>query len=72
MLREADLIWSGTEAEAYLRVAGLRYLLLRTHEWSDEVVERVRQSLREPAGEEDTMVHRLRKELRRTGPHRRR
>ncbi len=64
MLREADLIGSGTETEAYLRVAGLRYLLLRTHEWSDEVVERLRQELRRPAGEEDTMVHRLRKELR--------
>jgi hypothetical protein len=48
MVREADLIGSGTETEAYMRVAGLRYLLLRTHEWSDE----------------DTMVHRLRKELR--------
>jgi hypothetical protein len=64
MLRDADLIGSGTEAEAYMRVAGLRYLLLRTHEWSDDVVERLRDALRRPSPDEDTMVHRLRKELR--------
>jgi hypothetical protein len=64
MLRDADLIGSGTETEAYMRVAGLRYLLLRTHEWNDEVVERIRDSLRRPSRDEDTMVHRLRKELR--------
>jgi hypothetical protein len=63
MLREADLIGSGTETEAYLRVAGLRYLLLRTHEWNDEIVERIRDSLRHSSKDEDTMVHRLRKEL---------
>jgi hypothetical protein len=67
MLRESGLIGSGTEAEAYMRVAGLRYLLLRTHEWSDDVVERLRESLRRPGDEEDTMVHRLRRELRRGG-----
>jgi hypothetical protein len=64
MLREADLIGSGTETEAHMRVSGLRFLLLRTHEWSDEVVERLRESLRDRARDEDTMVHRLRKELR--------
>jgi hypothetical protein len=63
MVREADLIGSGTETEAYMRVAGLRYLLLRTHEWSDDVVERLREALRHPSPDEDTMVHRLRKEL---------
>jgi hypothetical protein len=31
-----------TQAEAYMRLAGQRYLLLRTHEWSDEVVNRLR------------------------------
>ena len=40
MLREADLIGDGTETEAYMRVAHERYLLLRTHEWDDDVVER--------------------------------
>lgn len=64
MLREADLIGSGSETEAYMRVAGLRYLLLRTHEWSDDVVERLRDALQKPSADEDTMVHRLRKELR--------
>jgi hypothetical protein len=64
MLREADLIGPGTDAEAYMRVAGLRYLLLRTHEWSDDVVERLREALEHPSPDEDPMVHRLRKELR--------
>jgi hypothetical protein len=63
-LRELDLIGRATETEAYLRVTGLRYLLLRTHEWSDEVVDRLREELRRPSSMEDTMVHRLRKELR--------
>src|SRR5207249_4642865 len=64
MLREFDLIGKGTETEAYMRVTGLRYLLLRTHEWSDDVVDRLREELKHPSSGEDTMVHRLRKELR--------
>jgi hypothetical protein len=31
-----------TPAEAYIRVAGQRYLLLRTHEWSDDVIDQLR------------------------------
>src|SRR3954452_2334584 len=31
-----------TPADAYLRVAGARYRLLRTHEWSDDVLAQVR------------------------------
>jgi hypothetical protein len=46
MLREADLIGTGTEAEAYLRVARERYRLMRTHEWSDEIVARLREPRR--------------------------
>jgi hypothetical protein len=46
MLREADLIGKGTETDAYLRVANERWLLLRTHEWDDAVIERLRQELR--------------------------
>jgi hypothetical protein len=42
MLREADLIGDGTEAEAYLRVACDRYRLIRAHEWSDEIIARLR------------------------------
>ncbi len=63
MLREADLMGHGTETEAYMRVATLRYLLLRTHEWDDEVIERLRGELERPSLDEDTMVRRLRKEL---------
>jgi hypothetical protein len=33
-----------TETDAYLRVAADRYLLLRTHEWSDEVLDRLRRA----------------------------
>lgn len=44
-LREADLIGDGTEADAYLRVSCDRYMLLRTHEWGDEVIARLRERL---------------------------
>ena len=65
MLREADLIRHGmTETEAYMRVAHLRYLLLRTHDWDDAVIEAVRHDLEAPGIEEDTMVRTLRRELR--------
>ncbi|MDT4945205.1 MAG: hypothetical protein QOH14_1938 [Pseudonocardiales bacterium] len=43
MLKDADLLGSGTEAEAYLRVARERYRLIRTHEWSDEVIRSLQQ-----------------------------
>jgi hypothetical protein len=64
MLREAGLTRRGTETESYMRVAHLRYLLMRTHEWDDEVIDRVREELERPSFEDDTMVKRLRKELR--------
>jgi len=41
MLREAGLVRGCTETEAYLSVAEERYRLLRTHDWSDEVLQRV-------------------------------
>jgi len=41
MLREAGLVGDRTDAEAYMRIAGERYWLLRTHEWSDEVLQQV-------------------------------
>ena len=63
MLREADLIGRGTETEAYMRIVALRYLLLRTHESNDEVLERLREELQRPVRDEDTMEHRLRSEL---------
>jgi len=40
-LREAGLIGSSTETEAYLRVAADRYRLLRTHSWSEDVLQRL-------------------------------
>ena len=40
MLRDAD-VGAGTETERYLRLAMLRFLLLHTHEWTDEVIERL-------------------------------
>ena len=46
MLREADMVGEETEADAYLRVSAQRYRLLFTHEWSESVLERLRQSRR--------------------------
>jgi hypothetical protein len=43
MLREADLLGSGTPADAYLRIACRRYRLMRTHEWSEEILTRLRE-----------------------------
>jgi hypothetical protein len=42
MLREAGLIGSRGETQSYMKVAAARYRLLRTHEWSEEIVERLR------------------------------
>ena len=65
MLREADLIGTMTEAEAYTRVVSLRYLLLRTHRWDEEILERLREELRRKAPrDEDTLTHMLRRDLR--------
>lgn len=44
MLREAQLLGEGTEAEGYLRVARERYRLMRTHDWNDEVIRRLREA----------------------------
>jgi hypothetical protein len=46
MLRAADLIGSRTEAEAYMRVAAERYRLIMTHDWNDEVIDRLRRTIR--------------------------
>ena len=45
MLKAGELIERGeTEADAYMRVAAMRYRALRTHEWSDEVLEELRRA----------------------------
>ena len=54
----------GTEAERYLRIAMLRYLLLQTHEWTDDLVGRLLGEARAPGAEDDTMVHQILKEMR--------
>jgi hypothetical protein len=41
MLREADLVGSSTETEAYMRVSSQRYRLLRTHRWDEEVIKAI-------------------------------
>ena len=46
MMRAADLVGSRTEAEAYMRVAAERYRLIRTHEWNEEIIERLRRKIR--------------------------
>lgn len=40
-LREAGLATKETDVDAYLRLANQRYLLLRTHEWDEDVIERL-------------------------------
>jgi hypothetical protein len=42
MLRQAGMIETQTEAEAYMWVACERYRLIRTHRWDDEVITAVR------------------------------
>ena len=48
-LEAAGLGGAGTETERYLRVAILRYLLLHTNEWSDDIVERLAEEIRDRA-----------------------
>jgi hypothetical protein len=64
MLHEADLIPKNTtETEAYMKVAALRYLILRTHEWDDAVLDAIRRDLESPGYDDDTMIRSLRREL---------
>jgi hypothetical protein len=42
----------------------LRFLLLHTHEWTDEVVERLLAEVRKPTAHDDTLVHQLLGEMR--------
>lgn len=44
-LREAGLAGDGTDVDAYLRLANERYLLLRTHEWDESVIDRLREAV---------------------------
>jgi hypothetical protein len=62
-LDEAALGGDGTETERYLRVAILRFLLLHTHEWTVEIMERLQGEMRSPVAGDDTMVHQILKEM---------
>ena len=41
LLRELDLVGDRTATEAYMRIAAERYRLLRTRDWSEEVLRQV-------------------------------
>jgi len=45
-LLEAEMVGQETETEAYMRVVGERYLLTRTHEWDEGVLDRLRRGER--------------------------
>jgi hypothetical protein len=62
-LDEAGVGGTGSETERYLRIATLRYLLLHTHEWSDDVIDRLLGEMRESPSMNDTMVHQIVKEM---------
>ena len=54
VLSEAQLGGKGTETERYLRIAMLRFLLLQTHEWTEDILERLLGEMRDPAAPETT------------------
>jgi hypothetical protein len=44
MLRDAGMVGTEeTETDAYMRIVGERYRLMRTHEWSQEILSRLRE-----------------------------
>ena len=58
---EADIGGPGNESERYLRIALLRFLLLQTHDWSDEISARLLGEVADPkasvSAKDDTMVN---------------
>ena len=65
MLEEARLIPKDvTDTEAYMHVSALRYMILRTHEWDDQIIDAIRRDLEHPSADDDTLVRRLRRDLR--------
>jgi hypothetical protein len=63
-VHEAGLGEGGTDAEQYLRIAMLRYLVLHTHDPTEALIERLLGEDRPTAADQDTMVHQIRRELR--------
>jgi hypothetical protein len=46
LLREADMLGPGPEADAYHRIAAERYELTRTHDWNDEIIAQLKEGRR--------------------------
>jgi hypothetical protein len=63
-LRRTGLGGPGTDAERYLRVAMLRFLLLHTHDWDEAITDRLIEEVRPPQADDDTMVHQILDEMR--------
>jgi hypothetical protein len=63
VLYREGIAGGGTETERYLRVAMLRYLLLHTHDWTEDVARQLLGEVRPPTAEDDTMVHQILKEM---------
>jgi hypothetical protein len=63
VLEETGAGGPGTEAERFLRLAMLRYLLLHTHDWTDDVVARLLGEVRPPRSDDDTLVHQILTEM---------
>jgi hypothetical protein len=44
MVGDAGMVETGeTETDAYMRIVGQRYHLMRTHDWSEEILARLRE-----------------------------
>jgi hypothetical protein len=63
VLRDEKTGGPGTDTDRYLRFILLRYLLLHTHEWNDEVMHEVMAKVRRPSPEDDTLVHQILTEM---------
>jgi hypothetical protein len=53
----------GSQTERYMRIAMLRFLLLHTHEWNDQIVDRLLGEVRPAGPDDDTLVHQILKEM---------
>jgi len=63
VLREAGIGGPGTDTDRYLRFMMLRFLLLHTHEWTEQVVDRLLSAVRAPQPDDDTLVHQILSEM---------
>ena len=63
VLSEAQIGGEGTDTERYLRIAMIRFLLLQTHDWTEQIAERLLGEVHPPGADDDTMVHQILKEM---------